>query len=67
MSREHPLFRSYLERLDEKFPNTQEYLSVKEVGEFCGRGKTYVYKKFGNIIDCGKISKTKLAYALCQN
>lgn len=66
MAREHPLFRDYLERLDEKFPDSPEYISVNDVGTFCGRGKTYVYKNFGNIIDSGKISKTKLAYALCQ-
>lgn len=66
MAREYQLYRPYLERLDELFPGSPEFITVDEACSFFGRKRTYVYDNFKNIIDGGKISKTKLAHALCQ-
>ena len=65
MAREHELYRPYIERLDEQFPLSPEFITVMEAATFIGRKRAYVYEHFKEIIDGGLISKTKLAHALC--
>lgn len=69
MSREKPLFRENLERLDKKFPN-KEILQPKDVAEYCGRtsrwAQDFIHKNVGR--EESKrlfgISKVKLASLL---
>ena len=67
MPREKPLFRTNLDRLDEKFPN-KESLRYEEVAAFLGRSRTFVlshYKQYYNK-DLAGISKTVIARVLSE-
>lgn len=61
MAREKELFRDYLIRLDEKFPD-KEIIQQKECAEFLGLDKRTVKKKYG--VSRDGISKVKLARLL---
>lgn len=61
MAREKELFRDYLIRLDEKFPD-KEIIQQKECAEFLGLDKRTVKKKYG--VSRDGISKGKLARLL---
>lgn len=61
MAREKELFRDYLIRLDEKFPD-KEIIQQKECAEFLGLDKRTVKKKYG--VSRDGISKIKLARLL---
>jgi len=61
MPREKELYRDYIERLDEKFPN-KEILTQKDCVEFLGIDKKTVKKHYD--IGRGGISKLKLARLL---
>ena len=61
MAREKELFRDYLVRLDEKFPN-KEIIQQKECAEFLGLDARTVKKKYG--VSRDGISKVKLARLL---
>lgn len=61
MAREKELFRDYLARLDEKFPD-KEIIQQKECAEFLGIDPRTVKKKYG--VSWDGISKVKLARLL---
>lgn len=61
MPREKQDFRTYLQRLDEKFPD-QEILSQKECAVFLGLDPRTVKKQYQ--ISKGGVSKVKLARLL---
>lgn len=61
MAREKELFRDYLIRLDEKFPD-KEIIQQKECAEFLGLDKRTVKKKYG--VSRDGISKVKFARLL---
>ena len=61
MPREKELYRDYVERLDERFPD-KEHLSVNDCVEFLGLNFRTVKKRYGITKD--GISKLKLARLL---
>ncbi len=61
MPREKELYRDYLERLDEKFPN-KDNLTQKDCADFLGLDKRTVKSRYG--IARGGILKIQLARLL---
>lgn len=61
MPREKELYREYVVRLDEKFPD-KEILTQRDCAEFLGKDKRTVKSRYG--IDKDGISKLKLARLL---
>lgn len=61
MPREKELYRDYVERLDERFPD-REHLSQKDCVEFLGKDKRTIKKYYG--VGRDGISKLKLARLL---
>lgn len=61
MAREKELYRDYLARLDEKFPD-KEIIQQKECAEFLGLDPRTVKKRYG--IDKLGINKMQLARLL---
>lgn len=61
MPREKELYREYVERLDERFPD-KEILTQRDCVEFLGIDKRTIKSRYG--IAKGGISKLKLARLL---
>lgn len=65
MPRERPLFRVNLDRLDEKFPDS-EVLSYQQIADYINKSLSTVKRKFTYNKKIGGVAKATVARALSE-